>query len=40
MCLADYLIYGSGLVGTILCVYLLAVNDFDFEKTFFEKEDN
>ena len=29
----------TGVVGTLMCVYLLYLNDWDIEKLLFEKED-
>ena len=34
----DLMIITIGIIGTILCVCLLALNDWDIEKTMFKEE--
>ena len=36
----DWFTLVLGVVGSLLCVYLFAINDFDIEKTLFKGEEN
>ena len=37
--MADWLIICIGVMGTLLCVCLFALNDFDFDKTMFKEDE-
>lgn len=36
----NYLCWGLSAVGTVLCVCLFALNDWNFEKTMYEEEND